>query len=314
MPLFRTLLERLSGRDKITQNCRQLVKALSRYIGERSLAQYSNLERTRQFIHTALTLHGSTPRSIPYMVNGRHVENIAVDLPGRSYPENKIVVGAHYDTVEGTLGANDNASGIAALLEIHRLLKNEKLGRTVTLLAFVLEEPPFFDTEQMGSYICAEESRRKNEKIDLMIALDMLGCGGRFVKQNYPVEDMSRKYPRSGNFLACTAVPSDAHYALLARKHFNRHSFTRMREIIAPASVNGVVNSDHISYHKHGYNAILFTDTGYYRNRAYHTEDDSFESINYRFLGDNVYAIARTVKDLANLPPVHFRKKRERHH
>ncbi len=307
MRLFRTVQDRLSGRDKIIKNCRHIVKALSRYIGERSLAQYDNLIRTQQFIHTAFMLHGSRPWEESFSVNGRQVANVIVEIPGSRYPDNILVVGAHYDTIEGSAGANDNASGIAALLEIHRIMVRETPARTVRLAAFVLEEPPFYGTESMGSYINASRSHRRGDRIDLMISLDMLGFGGRFVRQTYPVERMKGHYPVYGNFLACTALPTDAHFAFLARKHFNRHSYSRMREIIAPASVNGIVNSDHFSYHRHGYPAILFTDTGYFRNGHYHTEKDTHETVNYRFLGNNVYAIAKTVRDLGNLPPVHFR-------
>jgi Zn-dependent M28 family amino/carboxypeptidase len=308
MPLILRIIEGFTGRNKIIRNSRQIVKALSRYIGHRSLEQYENLDRARNFIHTAFALHGAKVSDQEFVVDGKTVANITVELKGQKYPDSIIVIGAHYDTVSDSPGANDNASGIAALLEIHRVLSKEKMNRTVRLIAFVLEEPPFFGTKQMGSYVSALQSKKNKEKIELMIAFDMLGFGGRFIQQNYPLEQLRKKYPAYGNFLACAAVPSHAHYALLVKKHFNRHSFTKMQEIIAPASVNGIINSDHQSYHNLGYPAILLTDTGFYRSKNYHNQSDTFDTLNYRFLGHNIFSILKMIRDLANLPPVHFKQ------
>ncbi|MDA3901700.1 MAG: M28 family peptidase [Spirochaetes bacterium] len=300
MRLFLKLYDAVTGRDKIVVNCRHIVCALADYIGERSLAQFGNLVRAAEFIESAFALHGSKPVKENFTVSGHKVANIVAEIPGKKSSKGVIIIGAHYDTVEGSPGANDNGSGVAALLELHRLLKKEEHARTIRFVAFAMEEPPFFGTEQMGSFVYANKCRKKKETIDLMICLDMLGVGGRFLKQNYPIDDMRIKYPQKGNFVAVATLPSQSRTAFFIKRLFNRHSFIKMFEMIAPASVPGIDHSDHSSFIKNGYAAVMITDTGFYRNVHYHGEGDTSSTLNYRFLGYNVYSLYRMIRDLAD--------------
>ncbi|HRX16808.1 MAG TPA: M28 family peptidase [Spirochaetota bacterium] len=300
MRLFLKLYDTFTGRDKIVVNCRHIVRALSDYIGERSLRLNENLERAAEFIESAFALHGTIPDKEKFKAEGHNVVNVIAELPGKKNPEKIIIIGAHYDTVEGSPGANDNGSGIAALLELHRLLKKETHKKTIRFVAFALEEPPFFGTELMGSFQHAKNCKKRKENIELMLCLDMLGIGSRFAKQNYPVEDMKRNYPKKGNYLAVATLPSQSKTAFYFKKYFNKNSFIKMFEMIAPASVPGIDYSDHSSFIKQGYPAIMVTDTGFYRNPRYHTSEDISSTLNYRFLGYTVYSLYKTIKDLAS--------------
>ena len=152
----------------------------------------------------------------------------------------------------------------------------------------------------MGSMVHASQCVEKKENISLMISLDMIGFAGIFLRQDYPLEDMKETYPATGNFLAVAALPSNARYAMLFRDIYNRHSRDKIHDIIAPASIEGINLSDHMSFHRYGFPSIVLSDTGAYRNRHYHTENDTEPTINYPFLANNVRHIATAIRELAN--------------
>lgn len=298
-PFFDFLL----GNRKVLLNSRETILYLSKKIGDRSPSQYDSLNSAKDYLISRFHAMGAEPLLESYTVDGREYTNIIIEIPGKKRSRNEIVIiGAHYDTVEGTPGANDNATGIAALIELYRLLSKHPMRRTVRLVAFTLEEPPFFNTDGMGSMVHACRCLNEKHNIVLMVSIDMIGFGGRFVKQEYPLGGMEGKYPSTGNFLSVAALPSHSQYAFLWKKHYNTHASKRNRifEIVAPASVDGMNLSDHTSFHKSGFPSLLITDTGFYRNKTYHTEYDTEDTINYGFLAENITNIYHTVRDIVN--------------
>ena len=235
-----------------------------------------------------------------FEVDGRKTSNIIAEIPGKKKKEEIIIIGAHYDTIQGTVGANDNGSGIAAILELARLLSDCKNHRTLRLVAFTLEEPPYFNTSNMGSYIYARSCYKQNEDVKLMISLDMLAYGGNFVKQKVPLFSMKGKYPNKGNFLVSASLPCYSKLNYLFKKYYNKHSSVPIYEVIAPASLRGINLSDHSSFHKFGYPSLMITDTGFYRSEHYHSENDTIETLNFRFLTNNIYSLHKTIRDLLN--------------
>ena len=287
-------------KKRLTNNLREIIYFLSVTLGERTLRRYDNLNRTREFIADYFNKHSSPCYEEEYSANGKTVANIVTEIRGYKKPDNTILIGAHYDTVENTPGADDNASAIAGLLELHRLLSMFNYKRTLRFVAFTLEEPPFYSTELMGSMYHAGRCKKQNVKIDLMVCLEMIGYAGSKYKQSYP-DDLSRKQcPDRGNFLTVVAIPSSSAYAHLWKKIYNRHAKIKLFDIIAPASIPGIDLSDHYSFNKNGYPSIMLTDTAFYRNRNYHTEDDRYETINFRFLTENVINSFITLQDIAN--------------
>lgn len=282
-------------RKAVMLNSRHIVKALSVYIGERHTEKYENLLRAASYITAAFKQNGSDVVQEEYLVDGKKVHNIIAEIKGDRRSDEIVVIGAHYDTVPGCSGANDNATGIAALIEIFRLLSYHRTTRTVRFVAFTLEEPPYFGTEMMGSFVHAAGCRKRKENIRLMISLDMLGFGAPNLTQTFPHESMQKKYPEKADYLTVAALPSNSEYAFLFKKAYNRYAGRIIYEVVAPASISGINDSDHSSFHKAGYKSILVTDTGLYRNTDYHTEDDNFARINFSFLADNIINISRAV-------------------
>jgi Zn-dependent M28 family amino/carboxypeptidase len=289
---------------RIKKYSKDVLHFLAVDIGERTLRKYENLEKTRRFIKREFTKHGGSPQEQIYMVNGKEVANIITEIPGTETPEEIIVVGAHYDTVEDTPGADDNATSIAALLEFHWLMQKTPMKKTLRFVAFTLEEPPFFSTEEMGSMKYARECKKNNDDIKFMLCLEMLGYGSRNHKQDYPLPAMNRSYPKAGNFLAVFSLPSSARYVYLWQRLFNEVSRFKLFEVIAPASVPGMDHSDHASFIKNGYPAIMIADTGFYRNKNYHTDGDTYETINFKFLTRNIFYSYQVIVAMGNMDVV----------
>jgi Zn-dependent M28 family amino/carboxypeptidase len=301
IPVITVIADRIHVHRTIIKSVKRIIDDLAVNIGERSSVCYDNLEKARYYILERFRAVGAIPLEQQFMVNNQQFSNISAEIKGRGKLKNEIIiVGAHYDTVEGSCGANDNASGIAGLLELYKIISAHKPKRTIRFVAFTLEEPPYFDSADMGSTVYAEECVSKNENIPLMISLDMLGYGGWFVKQEYPFEEMKKKYPSAGDFLSVAALPCYSREVFLFKKIFNHYSKNKIIEFVAPASVSGISLSDHNSFHKKGIPSIMVSDTGLYRNANYHTEKDTADTVNFRFLAENIVHIGHALLDLAN--------------
>jgi Zn-dependent M28 family amino/carboxypeptidase len=268
-------------------------------LGERTLVKYENLNSAREYINDRFMRYGYNPVEETYTVDKKIVANISAEIPGKEKPEEIILVGAHYDTVENTAGADDNASGIAGLLELSRLAAGADFKRTVRFTAFTLEEPPYFSTEEMGSMVNAAGCRKRNEDIRVMICLEMIGYGGKNIRQKYPPGWECGNYPKNGDFLSVVTLPSSSEYAHLFKKVYNSSAAKKIHDIIAPASVPGISHSDHFSFIRNEFSAIMLTDTGFYRNDNYHGSEDTLDTLNFSFLADNIINISKALTVLA---------------
>ncbi|MBN1498593.1 MAG: M28 family peptidase [Spirochaetes bacterium] len=294
-------IEYFNGKAALMTHCREIIRILTEAIGERTLEKHDNLEKSRKFIFEYFHRCGTTPVEQAYSVNGMETANIIAEIRGTKLPDEVIIIGAHYDTVSDTVGANDNASGIAALLELHRLLKKHKHKRTIRFAAFTLEEPPYFETENMGSFIYARKCSKQNDNIKLMICLDMLAYGGSFVKQQIPLTSMLGKYPAKGNYLVAASLPPYRNFTYMLKNIYNESARVPIYDAIAPASLKGINNSDHASFHKFGIPNLMITDTGFYRSNFYHTEKDTIDSLNFRFLMNNIVNLYKTIREILNI-------------
>ncbi len=297
---IRDLVQSIIRRNEIIKNSHEIIQRLSVDIGERTIAKYQNLQNARDFIMEKFSEYGAEPLLQKYMADGHPVYNIIAEIPGYQWPDRVVVVGGHYDTIEGTPGADDNATAVAGLLEIYRLLSEHPVRRTVRFVAFTLEEPPYFSSDLMGSMQYAKSCRDKGDRIDFMVCLEMLGYGGRRKKQNYPVADMKKNYPSAGNYLAVVSLPSSSEFAYLWRNVWNGITQKKIFEMIGPSSIPGISFSDHYSFNRHGYKSIMLTDTAFFRNTNYHTEKDTIDTLNFKFLGNNIWNSYLTLADIVN--------------
>jgi hypothetical protein len=275
------------------------VQKLGGEIGERNLVRYPQLQRAAQYIESELAGTGWTVRRDEYEVQGKNCYNLEAELAGAS-PE-IVVIGAHYDSVLGSPGANDNGSGVAALLALARRLAGSHNTRTLRFVAFVNEEPQYFQTSQMGSYVYAGRCRERGEKIRAMISLETIGYySNDSDSQSYPVPGLGSLYPRTGNFIAF--VGNVASRALLrdALGEFRRSAQIPSEGGALPAALPGVSWSDQWSFWEHGYPGIMVTDTAPFRYPHYHAATDTPDKLDYDSMTRVVAGMERVIQHLAN--------------
>ena len=246
-----------------------------------------------------------TVRHQEYDARGVKSTNLEIEIRGKSKAEEIILVGAHYDSVSGCPGANDNGTGVAALLEISRLLHNRELNRTIRFVAFTNEEPPFFLRRDMGSKVYASRSRKRKENIVAMLALETMGYYSEAPgSQQYPFP-FSFFYPNTANFIGFVGNLNSRQLVRKSLGAFRRHTQFPSEGTAAPGWVTGIGWSDHWSFWGQGYKAIMVTDTALFRYRYYHTPEDTPEKIDYNRLARVTTGLAEVITELANAEKIY---------
>ncbi len=276
------------------------VRFLAGEIGERNLWRYPALLSAAEYIETRFAELGYEPTDEPFESRGRRVRNIVAERRGRAAPDEIVLVGAHYDTVPGSPGANDNGSGVAALLELARLLADSPLPRTLRLVAFVNEEAPFFASPEMGSLVHARGARARGEHIRAMLSLETIGYYADTPgSQHYPFP-LSIFYPERANFIGFVGNLGSRDLVRRALGAFRRTTPFPAEGAAVPAWVTGVGWSDHWSFWEMGYPAVMVTDTAFYRYAQYHTDQDTPEKVDYDRTARVVAGLARVIAELAS--------------
>jgi Zn-dependent M28 family amino/carboxypeptidase len=237
-----------------------------------------------------------------YVSEGISVRNLVVEKKGANPELSCIVLGAHYDTVVGTPGADDNATGVAGLLELARLLKNQPGQRTIRFVAFPNEEPPYFFTHLMGSRQYAKTLKEKGDDVLVMLALEMLGYAGENYPQLYPAPFLRLlgRYPKYGNYIALVGNLRSLAMMSKVRRTMRAQMLVGVESLSAPGFIPPLFLSDHSSFWKAGYPALMITDTAFLRNPHYHRESDTPDTLNYSFLATVVAAVCAAVQSLDN--------------
>ena len=257
------------------------------------------LEVAARYIENNLSAAGYAVDSQHYAVERTEVRNVAAQISGAGRAGEIIVVGAHYDSVIGSPGANDNGSGVAALLELARLLKDARPARTVRFVAFVNEEPPFYRSDAMGSRQYARRSRERGENVVAMFSLETIGWySDRPGSQHYP-PPLGLLYPSAGNFIAFVSNLSSRGLLHQAIGGFRRHATLASEGVAAPSFLPGVDWSDQWSFWQEGYPALMVTDTAPYRYPYYHTAEDTPDKVDYERLARVVTGLAGMLGELA---------------
>jgi len=287
------------------QELRQHVTALAADIGERNVWHYRELRRTVDYLEAAFLGAGYSPARQTYDVSRLPVSNIEVTLRGAAKADEIIVLGAHYDTVGGSPGANDNGTGVAALLELARRFSGRAQPRTIRFVAFVNEEPPFFQTPQMGSAVYATAAKERGDRIVGMLSLETMGYfSDESGSQQYPVEDMAALFPTVGNFIGFVSNEESRELLVNAARAFRERATFPVQAAAMPAGLPGAGWSDHWSFWQAGYPALMVTDTAPWRYPWYHTADDTPDKIDFAKLVEVVDGLEHVVGSLAAWPPV----------
>lgn len=286
------------------------VYALSHEIGNRNVEHYCGLEQACSYITQELQGLGYKVEFQEYEVQDcagdwMPVRNIIVDKQGREKSDEIVLLGAHYDSCfhpAGNPGADDNASSVAGLLELARLLKEKSTQRTIRFVAFVNEEPPFFMTPQMGSAVYVRHARLSGERIHVAIILEMIG----FFSDDPSMQDYSSigswasmlhgKFPKRADYL----IGFGDQHSLPALKqiaaHYNRHSSVRMVTNhgfgFLSDTLAGLCNSDNLSFWSEGYKAVMLSDTAYMRNRNYHQPTDTYDTLHYEHFAEVIRGVS----------------------
>lgn len=256
------------------------VQKLAGEIGERNLNRYPQLQAAAEFIEGSLGRAGLAPRRISYELRGRSCHNIEVEIRG-TLPE-IVVVGAHYDSVFGCPGANDNASGVAALLALARRFAGKTPGKTLRFVAFVNEEPPFFQTEEMGSLVYAKRCKERGDRITAMISLETIGYfSDEPGSQKYPAPGLGLFYPTQGNFIGFASDTRSRSLLHATVAAFRKTEKLPCEGAALPAVIPGIGWSDHWAFWQCGFPAVMVTDTAPFRYSHYHEPTDTPDKLDY---------------------------------
>ncbi len=278
------------------------VRALGGSIGERNLHRPHALREAADYIRRIWTEQGFPVTEEAYEVAGQSCANLVVEQKGSGRPGAILLVGAHYDSVIGTPGANDNATGVALLLEMSRAFRREPPARTVRFVAFVNEEPPYFLTGQMGSLVHARQARRRGEEILAMLSLETIGYySNARGTQRYPFP-FGLAYPSTGNFLAVVGNLPSRPLVVGFLRNFMATSDFPVEGVATFEWIPGINWSDHWSFWKEGYPALMLTDTAPYRYPEYHSRFDVPERINPREFARAAHGVIHAVRRLATAP------------
>jgi Zn-dependent M28 family amino/carboxypeptidase len=281
---------------------RLAVTKLSREIGVRTYQDFDRLEKTVQYISGEFTAFGYQVSHQSFKFAGNTYQNVIAELKGRTSPEKVLVVGAHYDTVRTTPGADDNASGVAGLLGLAKLLAGKPLDKTVRFVAFALEEPPAYRTKNMGSYHYAASLKKGREQVTGMVCLEMIGFfSDRPGSQHYPIPFMNLKFPKTGNYIAMVGNRKSKAFTMKIAGSFRKATDLQLVTLNAPAIVVGIDFSDHWSFGKFGYPAFMVTDTAFYRNPNYHSPSDLPDTLDYNRMAKVVEGLTASVEEWGSL-------------
>lgn len=284
----------------VAERLREHMKVLTVDIGERSVSVPENIKRSEAYIEAFYRELGLEVSKESYRFRGFTVANVIGRLDFSDRPKYHYIVGAHYDSVSGTVGADDNASAIAVQLELARRLKalqsQGKRDVSVRFVSFPLEEPPAFVSDAMGSRVYAERARREGERIDGMICLEMVGytcltpgC------QDYPFPLNHLRFPKIGNFIGIVGNTKSMGFTRSLKKAFKKNRDLPVISLSVPFNgkmVPAVRRSDHASFWDTGFKAVMVTDTAFFRNPHYHTKLDTMDRLDYTFMAELVESLS----------------------
>jgi len=281
----------------VVEHLRRDVGALCA-IGERNTVVPETLAAAAHHIERSLKDAGYQVERQTYTVMRDDVQadNVIAELRGS---EEIVVIGAHYDAVDGTMGADDNASGVAALLELARRFAKTKPRRTLRFVAFANEEPPHFQSQDMGSWQYAKRCRDRNEKIVAMVSLETIGYyDDRPGSQQYP-GPLAAFFPNTGNFIAFASNVGSRPLLNRAVKAFQSTTQFPIESAALPEAVPGIGWSDQWSFWQFGWPAIMVTDTAPFRNPHYHRPSDQPDTLDYERLAHVTLGMEGVVRALA---------------
>jgi Peptidase family M28 len=284
-------------KDRLTS----YVQTLAVKIGRRNVDNYQNLVAAKDFLSKELGQAGYPVREQKYTIDGKSFSNLEVEIPGSSRADEILIIGAHYDSAFTSPGANDNATGAAAVLALAQEFVGTKPMRTLRFVEFTNEEPPFFGKPNMGSLIYAQNAKQRDETIVGMFSLETLGYFTDTANtQKYP-PPLSFLYPDRGNFIGLVSDIDSRELLRNTIRSFRAQAQFPSEGAALPSLIQGVGWSDHWSFWQQGYQALMITDTAPFRYPQYHTDGDTVDKIDFEKLSRVTYGISKVIRDFVGL-------------
>jgi Peptidase family M28 len=285
---------------ELREELRRDVQKLAGEIGERNMWHYAQLNAAADFIEDSFSRAGFRPRRDSYEMRGQACHNIEAEIPG-TRPE-IILIGAHYDSVFGSPGANDNGSGMAAMLALARRFAGRRTEHTLRFVAFVNEEPPNFLSGRMGSFVYAGRCKARGDQISAMISLETIGYFSDAPhSQFYPGPGFGLFYPKVGNFIGFVSNVQSRALLRLVIALFRGHAKIPSEGAALPSFIPGVSWSDQWSFWRYGYPGIMVTDTAPFRYPYYHSASDTPDKLDYDRFTLVVSGMQKVIEDLDKL-------------
>jgi Zn-dependent M28 family amino/carboxypeptidase len=285
----------------LREDLRTDVQTLAGDIGERNLARYPQLNAAADFIENSFSRAGLEPRRDTYQLGGLACHNIETEIRG-AQPQ-IVLIGAHYDSVIGSPGANDNGSGVAALLALARRFAGKPSNHTLRFVAFVNEEPPYFQTSQMGSFVYASRCKVRGDRISAMISLETIAYFSDAPgSQTYPSIGLGTFYPTTANFIGFVGNVRSRQLLRSALDLFRQQARLPSEGAALPAFIPGVGWSDQWSFWQHGYPAIMITDTALFRYPHYHAATDTPDKLDYDRFALVVSGVEKVIEEISRAP------------
>lgn len=280
----------------LIENLYRHVEYLSVKIGDRHLWKEDSLKKAADYIESVFTSSGYDVWRQTYSCYGQNVSNLIAEKTGMD--KEVVIIGAHYDTVPGSPGADDNASAVAGLLELARLNQENSSKKTLVFSAFVNEEPPCFGSTNMGSMVYAKHLKEQRIPVEVMISLEMIGYFSEERIQAYPLPGMGLIYPKAGDYIGVVGNFHSFKYVSFFKKGIRKHSNINARSLTAPEFFGGINLSDNYSFWHHGYRAVMVTDTSFFRNRHYHQLTDTIDTLDFDRVAEVVKGLYYTLLEL----------------
>lgn len=279
------------------------VDRLAGLVGPRHVGRLDALNAAATLVERELSSAGEPIERQTYSAGNVEVTNLILERRGTRRPDEIVILGAHYDTVRETPGADDNASAVAVLLEVAKALHGQAFDRTVRFVAFTCEEPPHFYMDTMGSATYARRCRQRNENIVAMLCLEMVGYfrdepGSQRLPPDIP-RILQPMFPKRGNFLAAVGNIPSWRLCWSFRRGFKKATMLPLYSICLPERVNAIRLSDNSSFWDQGYPALMLTDTSFLRNPNYHLPSDTPEKLDYARMAEVTIGVASAVARLA---------------
>ena len=287
------------SQEQVSQQLNRYIKIIADDIGEHNYIFYNQLIQVENFLNERLSQAGYAVKTQEYSVDGKVFRNLEIEIRGTEKPDEIVIVGAHYDSVVGSPGANDNGTGAVAILALAEKFATLKPKRTLRFVEFVNEEPPFFWSENMGSWVYAQRCKERQENIVAMLSLETMGFYSQASNsQQYPVNILKLIYPNQGNFISFIGNISSRSLIHQAIGKFRNSAQFPSQGVSLPNFIPGGGWSDHWSFWQAGYPALMVTDTAPFRYPYYHTQQDTPEQIDYYGLTLVISGLESVIQDL----------------